>query len=558
MAALGSNHAWHPDNLRLFYDPAYGQFEPIPWDYGSYPVPTSREARGEPPVSRYGATFLAIPEFRRMRDVRLWEVLEERVDPMIAHAEALFAEVARGLEHDPRHPDLDLDRERQARFVATLRENRRVLREWFAHNELRARTWIDAEGRGVAALENHGKSFVEVRAARIRTAAGELRTIPFETPVVVDGLWREEPGRTVAELALPQGSTWVGLDVRDGVRGVDVAAEAVTLASGHGAPPASDEPVEPSFSLGRPGVRVEPGRVTFGPGVVPIEGRIEIPASHDVVFAPGLDLRMGEGAALLIYGNLRSEGTAQAPIRVGPSAPGVAWGAVAVQGTRQDPRRVSMAHTSFSGGTGAENARTEFTGSFSVYGGIVTMRESAFRGGRAIDGINLKYCDVDLEDVLVADSADDAVDCDFCRGELRGTRVQGSGGDGIDFSGSDVRAMGSRIEDCSDKGFSVGENTRATLVDSAVHRCRTGIAVKDLSDAHVQGADFSRLEVGFALYVKKPTFGPSRARVEGVGLRDVQTVVVRDEECVLEDLDGSATRREAAPLQPTASESRSS
>ncbi len=87
---LRSDHAWHPDNVRMFWDPALGSFEPIPWDYAHYPLDVVKTPEGETVRGGYRHAVNRIPEFRRQRDVRLWALLTERVEPMLAHADALF------------------------------------------------------------------------------------------------------------------------------------------------------------------------------------------------------------------------------------------------------------------------------------------------------------------------------------------------------------------------------------------------------------------------------------------------------------------------------------
>jgi len=47
IAILQSAHAWHPDNLRMFWDPARGSFEPIPWDYACYSLDPELHPEGE-------------------------------------------------------------------------------------------------------------------------------------------------------------------------------------------------------------------------------------------------------------------------------------------------------------------------------------------------------------------------------------------------------------------------------------------------------------------------------------------------------------------------------
>jgi len=199
---------------------------------------------------------------------------------------------------------------------------------------------------------------------------------------------------------------------------------------------------------------------------------------------------------------------------------------------------VHLEHTHVDGGMGGETERVVFSAPFAVHGGEVTLRHVSFLNSRAADAVNLKYADIDVSDMLIRGAADDAFDCDFCRGHVVESRVLDVGGDGLDFSGSDLELAGNSIRGCGDKGISIGEATRARVSDSEVEDCYTGIAVKDRSDAEIRGALLSRLEVGVAVYVKKPTFGPSSARVAEVELRDVDTQALQDESCTLEWIDG--------------------
>jgi parallel beta-helix repeat protein len=210
------------------------------------------------------------------------------------------------------------------------------------------------------------------------------------------------------------------------------------------------------------------------------------------------------------------------------------WGGIAVQGTRTEPRRVLLEHTTVRGGSGSQNERTYFTTPFAVHDGIVRIRSSRFLDASVEDGVNLKNAEVDLEDNLFSGAMSDALDCDFCTGSLVGNRFLDIGGDALDFSGSQVEVRGNRVTRCGDKGISVGERTQATIEDNEIAGCTTGIAVKDRSDVVMQNNRLSDLQVGVALYVKKQTFGPSRARVAGLELRNVASDFVRESGCVLE------------------------
>ena len=548
-ALLHSSHAWHPDNLRVFWDPARGRFEPIPWDYAYYPIDLGLTPEGETPRG-YAATFNGLPDFRRMRDTRLFWLLSERVEPMIEHADALFEELALPLDADNRHPDLELDRERQRSYGRVLRANRDALRDLFERADLRAEVWTSdgaavSDGAVVVALANHAKAFVRVEALAL--SSGDR--VPLRDAVLVDGLWRGEPGRARLRAALPEGARVVSLVARNEVAGTPLRAESVSVTAGSGPPPeVRKAAAAPALEVALDNVAVEAGRVVFGPGRVRLARTLELPRDVDAVFAPGLELEMARGASLLIYGDLESRGRAEAPVRVFGASP--RWGGVAVQGTRTEPSRVHLEHTRFEGGTGSENERTYFTAPFAVHDGVVTLHRSEFLDSAADDAINLKYSEVDVRENLFAGSVDDAFDCDFCTGEVVANRMERSGGDGLDFSGSNVRVVENTIVECGDKGLSIGERTTAVLENNDVSDCRTGIAVKDLSRASIRGGRLERLEVGVALYVKKLSFGPSRARLEGVDMRDVGSRVVSEDSCVVEDAsapleDASGARKDS-------------
>jgi hypothetical protein len=533
-AVVKSRHAWAPDNLRLFWDPARGKFEPIPWDYLFFAIDPRTDVEGEADYSGYLVeSFLRIPEFRRMRDRRLWFLVSERVDKMIDHADGLFDELTEALARDVRHLSFEYDIKEHREITDGLRNNKKILMELFQKHDLEARYWPAGDGVLTVELWNHGKSFLSVDTVALEVDGASTRQ-QLEHPVVVDGLWQGAPGRAVLSVPAPDGAKLIDLTVRDEVTSSDLSGDEIRIRQADGQAPEIPSPdVSPPLEIALKRVRVEPSRVTFGPGRVELEGVLEIPRSHEVVFAPGLDLRMGDGAGLMIYGNLSSVGTAAAPVRISGQWPGTVWGGIFVQGTRTSPSLVRVEHTIIEGGSGGENERTRFSSPFSVHDGTVVVRASEFRNSATEDGVNLKYVRTVVEENLFLGSLSDALDCDFCIGRIVGNHFVDAGGDASDFSGSDVAISGNRIEKCGDKGLSIGEQTNAAVVDNAVSDCYTGIAVKDLSSVEIRDADLARLQVGLSLYVKKPTFGPSVASAERVEMTEVVSELLHESGCAL-------------------------
>jgi len=530
--ALGSSHGWNGDNIRLYWNPAYGQFEPIPWDYNFHAIDFDVYAEGKY-ISGFDLAFGRTAPLRRMRNKRLWTILTERIEPMIEHADQIFAELAPSLEVDIRHPTLGLDEAYHASFAATLRANRAGLIRLLTTHDLTASVWprgdhviIAAENRGVAAVVVEGVDGIALR-----------------EPVVVDGIWNDEPGRAVFVLEnLVDASGWE-LELRNQATGQRVDPADCVLVAGAGSPPDLPAPKTPPPIRVPANVRIEDRLIVWGPGRVVLDSTLDLSRDYEVVFAPGLELQLAEGASLLIRGGLQAIGAAQHPIRIG-GAPG--WGALALQGTRTRPVEAELEHVHFTGGTGAQSERTRFSGTLSVHGGVVDMRNCRVQSSGAEDAVNLKHCDVQLHDNHVWNSPDDAVDLDFCIGEVSGNRIERAGGDGLDLSGARVTVERNAISDCDDKGISIGEGTYATVHANAITRCHTGIAVKDLSHAEISNCGLAHLEVGISLYIKKLTFGPSDARVEHLAFYEVASPFLCDRTCTLAQQ--GSVRYHSAPL----------
>ena len=102
---LNSPHAWNDENMRIYWDPARGTFEPIPWDYLYYPLHPKFHTEGEQNLWEYRQALYNVSEFRRLRDQRLWTLITTRINPMIDHANGLFEMLSEPLSFDRRRLD---------------------------------------------------------------------------------------------------------------------------------------------------------------------------------------------------------------------------------------------------------------------------------------------------------------------------------------------------------------------------------------------------------------------------------------------------------------------
>ena len=514
---LHSSHAYNPVNLRLFWDPAWGRFEPVPWDYNMTELDPRASPTGETAARAWSDLLLAPGPARRLRDQRLWLLLGEDVEAMVAASEEIFAAIAPAMRLDRRHWGFDADQARLGEYARILRGNAAALKDILRHADLRVRWRSVAPGLVRLQMHNHARSSVQVDALVLDD--GSAVALPAAPTAIVDGVWKGVPGQHVVDVAVPAGRQPRSLRARNLITAEALAQVALGQAAAEGDLPAP-LPAEATPALtglppgGIVGVRVVGRAVHFGPGEVAVTGTLSVPDGLATVIEAGTTLLLGPGAGLILHGDVRAEGRAEAPIIIRSADPARPFGTFALLGRRWLLPKARFAHVRVEGGVGASGPRTHFTSAFALHGVDLYLRDCAFVEGRADDGINFKNTLLDVQRLRIVGSRDDAFDCDFCRGKVRDSVVERSGGDGFDFSGSDVELRDNRVEGCADKGFSIGEDSRGTIHGALVRRCITGLAAKDLSVVHVASGTFEDIQVGFAQYVKKPSFGPSSLQVD--------------------------------------------
>lgn len=526
---LYSTHTWNPDNLRLFWDPAWGRFEPIPWDYSLYPLPSGPKADGETLRRGLSELLLASGPMRHERELRLWILLNEDVPKMMARARERFAALRPALALDRRHLTLAPDDERLRVYLKHLQHNDKVMRRVLSAVRLEVAPGPEPGSLRVA---NHARSAVWVTAVVLDDGAA----VELPSPVTVYGAWHGAPGLAGLRVAVPAGRTVTSLRGRNAIAGNPVKASQVLRKAALPAPAPRPERGPPSVALPEGVTRVtqSPGHLTFGPGEVILRRTLRLPPGVDVTLAPGTTLLLGPKVSLVMEGKLDALGTQAAPILIRALDPKQPFGTVALLGRRTRLPKVRLRHLRVEGGVGGEHERVVFTSAFALHGADVWLRDCTFVDAGSDDGVNFKNARIDIARMRVERSRDDAFDCDFCRGTVRDSVIVQGGADGFDFSGSDVHLINARVEGCGDKGFSIGEHTKAVVEAGDVQRCVTGAASKDLSQLEVIGGHFRDLTVGFAIYVKKGTFGV--ATLKYTRAPKLERVVTRE---LREDLGGA-------------------
>jgi hypothetical protein len=98
------------------------------------------------------------------------------------------------------------------------------------------------------------------------------------------------------------------------------------------------------------------------------------------------------------------------------------------------------------------------------------------------------------------------LDIDFSEIDISNIQILSAGNDCIDLSYGNYSVIKSKIQDCGDKGISVGEKSLLLIEDLNVLNSNIGLASKDGSKSFINNGKFENLDTCLSAYNKKQEF----------------------------------------------------
>jgi len=95
-------------------------------------------------------------------------------------------------------------------------------------------------------------------------------------------------------------------------------------------------------------------------------------------------------------------------------------------------------------------------------------------------------------------------------------KILNAGNDCIDFSSGTYEIEQLYVQNCSDKGISIGERSKLKIKSSKILNSYMGVAVKDSSEASFDSIEIENVELCISAYRKKQEFGPSYIYVKDI------------------------------------------
>lgn len=146
----------------------------------------------------------------------------------------------------------------------------------------------------------------------------------------------------------------------------------------------------------------------------------------------------------------------------------------------------------------------------------VNLSDVVIRGsnGQCEDSVNIVSSRGELKELTVIDGFADAVDIDFSEIHIDKLVVNRTGNDCFDVSTGDFFLGSATLQNCGDKGISVGENSQFRADKVVVEKAVIGISSKDLSASSVKQFVGESIQVCAEAFQKKQEFGGSTLTIE--------------------------------------------
>ncbi len=170
-----------------------------------------------------------------------------------------------------------------------------------------------------------------------------------------------------------------------------------------------------------------------------------------------------------------------------------------------------------------------FTGSINFYNTKVDLKDCFFVKIDSEDALNIVSSNFDINTVWFEENSSDSIDIDFGKGEIKNGTFMYIGNDALDFSGSEVKVSKLFLSNVGDKLISVGEKSNLFIYDILANNSYIGIASKDGSKSLVSKIDFNKVKIPFASYRKKESYKHGFLKIEKpIKINDYISITAKD------------------------------
>ncbi len=244
--------------------------------------------------------------------------------------------------------------------------------------------------------------------------------------------------------------------------------------------------------------------LTFKKQLLSIDGEVIIPSGASLLIESNMTVKFRKTGCLKIYGDLKIPYGAS--LTLAPEVKEEGWSGIHFYNGND----IAINNLHVEGvGYGESNVtcgKSILSGGVSFFNTKVVISNTDIKDSRVEDSLHVLNSEIDARNLTIQNTKWDCLDSDYSVLKISDSKFKNCGGDGLDFSGSLFFLNNIRVTHNTDKGISVGENSRGYIRETKIQESDIGIASKDASLVFISKSSIEKNRVGIAVYSKKPYF----------------------------------------------------
>ena len=145
------------------------------------------------------------------------------------------------------------------------------------------------------------------------------------------------------------------------------------------------------------------------------------------------------------------------------------------------------------------------------------------------DTVNFINSKGQVNNIKIQNSFSDALDVDFSEMTFNNVNITNAFNDCVDFSSGNYNLKNLQLENCGDKGLSIGEKSKINLESIDIKNANVGVATKDSSVLYLKNATMNNLKTCVSAYNKKQEFFGGYVEMENLSCKNYFSKVDLDD-----------------------------
>ena len=168
------------------------------------------------------------------------------------------------------------------------------------------------------------------------------------------------------------------------------------------------------------------------------------------------------------------------------------------------------------------------SGCINIYDSYIKNLKVYADNSKCEDAINFVRVNGSLEYLNITNALFDGIDADFSNLDIQTITVFGAGNDCSDFSYGNYKIESADLNNCADKGISVGENSKLESKKVSLLNTNIGIATKDSSVSIFKDVVMQQMSTCITAYKKKKEFNGGNLIINNLKCDNYKTLELID------------------------------